>query len=167
MVDAGNMANVWVRADRRSGWVRAESRRPEYTTGRSLHQHELIRKYEREHFGTDCERLPEAEAELRAVIASTIGDPLSVRLNKLRARFEGLGMRSLLLEHAPGRRSGRAGRAGRRRPTGSHASASFGGNPVRWRDAGGPRCVGGRAGHPNGRGANHGSGQAPPAGVRR
>ncbi len=106
MMDAGNMANAWVRADRRSGWVRAESRRPEYTAGRSLHQHELIRKYEREHFGTDCERLPDAEAELRAVIASTIADPLSVRLNKLKARFEGLGMRSLLLEHEPVDRPG-------------------------------------------------------------
>ena len=101
MVDPGDMANAWVRADRRGGWVRAESRRPEYTAGRTLHQHDLIRKYERERFGTDCERLQEAEAELRTIIASTITDPVSVRLNKLKARFDGLGMRSLLLEHAP------------------------------------------------------------------
>jgi hypothetical protein len=90
-VDPSNINEIFVRPRRDTMWIKATSARPEYTAGRSLHQHQLIRNYEREHLGTDGSNLFEAERALRALIAESADDAISIQRNKLVARFEGIG----------------------------------------------------------------------------
>ena len=131
-VDPNNIANAWARADRRGEWFKIVSLKPEYTTGRTLHQHIIIRKYEREHFGTDCVRLFDAEAHLRTVVKSALADKPSVRLNKMQARFDGIGMSGMLGAIA---HSGDLWQASKQDPTDRHtppeeASSQSAGRPM-------------------------------------
>lgn len=94
-VDPSNIHEIYVRGRRDTPWIKATSARPEYTVGRSLHQHQLIRNYEREHLGTDGSNLFEAEGALRALIADSANDAINIQRNKLVARFAGIGTNNI------------------------------------------------------------------------
>lgn len=90
-VDPSDLRSIYVWHPMQRSWLEAAAARLDYAKGRTLHQHLIIRKYEREKFGTDGERAFEAERELAALISTVVDDAQSMRRNALAARYMGIG----------------------------------------------------------------------------
>jgi hypothetical protein len=100
-VDPSDLRSVYVRHPKQRLWIEVPAVRQAYANGRTLHQHLIIRKYEREHYGTDGERALEAERALASLISSVVDDAQNIRRNSLIARFVGIGTNNIFssLDH--------------------------------------------------------------------
>ena len=90
-VDPSDLRSIYVWHPSAKAWIEVAAVRLDYAKGRTLHQHLIIRKHEREKYGTDGERLLEAERDLASLIATVVGDAQSIRRNTLVARYLGIG----------------------------------------------------------------------------
>ncbi len=100
-IDPSNLRSVHVRHPRTGAWIEADAERKAYAAGLALVQHQRIREYERQKFGTDGERALEAQKALAAVIEDVAGGAQSIRRNTLAARFLGVGTNNIFgsLDH--------------------------------------------------------------------